>query len=333
MIFLILTRIKGKEETEESSILPINALILPILNQTFDHNIPSLKAKTLTGKLLYYSLFSLGQLPLRILYFCFRWIGFIAFRLLNYRKKTIDTNLGIVFPDQSDHARTKIARQFHRHFSDLLAETIKLPYFSNEELSSRFDIRISAELQNYIDQNKDVFIAGAHINQWEWAVAAAGQQLPCRAVGIYKPIHQSGTEAYFKAIRQKWNTEMVAMAQVVRDLYRKDRPPSAYLFLSDQSTPHTSQAHYHPFFNIETPFVPGMAQLAHKFNIPIFYFYIEKISRGHYFAHFVPLIDQPKKLNPNEITALYVKRLTEHILNEPTNWLWTHKRWKRVLKY
>lgn len=255
------------------------------------------------------------------------------FNIFKYRRKITNKNIAIVFPDRNKSEQKTIRTSFEKHFCDLLAESLKLPNLTSRELKQRFDIQINADMKRYIDAGKDIIIAGAHINNWEWAVTAGGQQLPCRAVGIYKPINHKGMEDYIKTNRQKYGTEMIPMAHVVRDMLKKDRPCSAYFFLSDQSTPFTDQAHYVDFFGIKTPFVPGMSQLAVKLNLPIFYFYIKKTKRGYYTAHFTTLIENSASLKAQEITDLYVKKLTDNILNESPNWLWTHKRWKRVLKY
>ncbi|GAA5222058.1 lysophospholipid acyltransferase family protein [Membranihabitans marinus] len=274
-----------------------------------------------------------SHLPLNWLYNILNFTRLVIFNIFKYRRKVTNKNIDIVFPDRNKTEQKAIRTAFEKHFCDLLAESLKLPNLSSEELKRRFDIQINEDMKRYIAAGKDIIIAGAHINNWEWAVTAGGQQLPCRAVGIYKPIHHQGMEYYIKTNRQRHGTEMIAMANVVRDMLRKDRMSSAYFFLSDQSTPFTDQAHYVDFFGIKTPFVPGMSQLASRLNLPIFYFYIKKTKRGYYTAHFTTLLEESSTLTPTEITDLYVKKLTDNILNESPNWLWTHKRWKRVLKY
>jgi KDO2-lipid IV(A) lauroyltransferase len=39
--------------------------------------------------------------------------------------------------------------------------------------------------------------------------------------------------------------------------------------------------------------------------------------------------DKPKEEEKYFITHTYVSKLERDILREPTNWLWTHNRWKR----
>jgi KDO2-lipid IV(A) lauroyltransferase len=134
-------------------------------------------------------------------------------------------------------------------------------------------------------------------------------------------------------IREKQKSHMIAMAQVIRDILHHDRAVTAYVFLSDQSTPFTMTAHWPIFFGVKTPFVSGMSTIAVRQSIPIYYFNIEKVKRGFYQAKFTLLVRDPQNYSPDEITSMYSKKVEEDILNQPACWLWTHKRWKRVLPY
>ncbi|WP_236974276.1 lysophospholipid acyltransferase family protein [Membranihabitans maritimus] len=275
----------------------------------------------------------LGVLPMTVLYFISRIVQILVFELAGYRRKVIDRNLEIVFPDKNLSQRNSIKKEFKNHFFEMVAESLKTQSISAEELKDKFEIRLNDEMMESIQNGSDIIIAGAHINNWEWAVSAAGDQLPMRSVGIYKPLSNIIMDRLFKKMREKFGTIMVPMGDVIRDMYKKDRPPTAYLFLSDQSTPYRQKSHMISFFDVETPFVPGMGALAHRLNLPVFYFYIQKIHRGHYIATFETLIKEPTSISPSNITKLYVEKLEKNILNEAPNWLWTHKRWKRVLKY
>ena len=278
-------------------------------------------------------LYFLSLFPLSWLYGGCGLLTRIVFGVFKYRHTAIAKNLEVVFPDTSLEQRKALGNKFVRHFSDLLAESIKAFTMSRKELARRFDIRISAEMQAEFDNQRSIFICGAHINNWEWAVITAGDQLPVRTVAVYKPLSSRAMNQIMNDLRQKGRTVMVPMGLVLRDVLSKDQPASAYIFLSDQSTPHTMTAHWIDFFGLRTPFVPGMSTMASRYNIPIYYFSIQKTKRGHYTANFSLLAKDPGQYSPEEITALYSKKLRENILNQPAHWLWSHKRWKRVLQY
>lgn len=272
-------------------------------------------------------------MPWSILYGIMRGLALIAFRLFGYRRRVIRKNLEIVFPGQNEKFYRQLHRGFERQFSETLAESVKSFSLSRKTFRNRVEILVSEEMKSFLAAGKDIFIAGAHLYNWEWANTAAGDQLPCRAAGIYKPLSSEIMDKLMRGNREKLGTEMIPMARIARDILHTKKSPTAYLFLSDQSTPFTQSAHYIDFFGLRTPFVPGMTQLAHRKNIPIFYFYIRRKARGRYQVSFDLLLESPADKEPQEITALYGKKLEENILKEPAAWLWSHKRWKRVLSY
>ena len=204
---------------------------------------------------------------------------------------------------------------------------------NQKDFQKRIKFEIPKELKKALSEGKDIFLAGAHINQWEWGAIAAGKEFPCRVAGIYKPLSAKPMDALMLRLREKLGTQMIPMEQVIRDILQEDRQNSVYLFMTDQSTPFVDKAHWVDFFGYSTPFAPGMSVLAYKKNIPIFYFYIKRFKRGYYKVHFEPLTYGQNFDTPEEITEIYSKKVEENILKDPPAWLWTHKRWKRVLRY
>ncbi len=278
-------------------------------------------------------IYVLSFLPLSWLYVLCRGLSWLIFKVFRYRRKVIAKNLSTVFPDADNPFRQEIEARFMDHFSNMIAESLKAFTMSTEEIRRRMDIRISDEIKSDLSNHQDIFIVGGHVNNWEWAVITSGDQVPARTKAIYKPLSSHAMNQIMLDLRQKGKTLMVPMGLVLRDILTQDRLTTAYIFLSDQSTPFTLTAHHVDFFGIRTPFVPGMSAMAARQNIPIYYFTIEKIRRGYYKAHFSLLVRDPANYSPEEITSLYSKKLEENILNQPACWLWTHKRWKRVLEY
>ena len=272
-------------------------------------------------------------LPLSWLYGIGRGISWILFKVFRYRRQVIAQNLNIVFPEATPQQKTELENQFIHHFADMIAEIVKAFTMRREEFQRRFDIQLSDEMKEEFHNQQDIFICGAHVNNWEWAVVTAGDQLPVRTLSIYKPLSNRAMNQIILDLREKVKTVMIPMGLVLRDILAKDRATSAYIFLSDQSTPFTMTAHWVDFFGLRSPFVPGMSTMAVRYNIPIYYFSIYKVKRGYYKADFSQLVKEPAKYSPEEITAIYSKKLMENILNQPACWLWTHKRWKRVIRY
>lgn len=140
----------------------------------------------------------------------------------------------IVFPDATPEYRKDMETQFIHHFGDVFAEFIKGHSMSREEFRRRSVIHVPEQIKEDLRNGQDIIIAGAHINNWEWTVTTAGDQLQMRTVIIYKPLSNRAMNQILIDIRQKVKTQMIPMGLVLRDMLTKDRPTTAFVFMSDQ---------------------------------------------------------------------------------------------------
>ena len=59
---------------------------------------------------------------------------------------------------------------------------------------------------------------------------------------------------------------------------------------------------------------------------------MERLKRGYYRFSIFPLTPAPGILTEKELVLLYRDKLEEDIRNNPDNYLWTHRRWKKEWK-
>jgi KDO2-lipid IV(A) lauroyltransferase len=52
------------------------------------------------------------------------------------------------------------------------------------------------------------------------------------------------------------------------------------------------------------------------------------VKRGYYHFEFEVMTLTPNDFAPGQLTALYVKLLEKSIRKNPSNYLWSHRRWK-----
>ena len=82
------------------------------------------------------------------------------------------------------------------------------------------------------------------------------------------------------------------------------------------------------FLNRETAFVKGPFKLAQKFDQPIIYGYIKRVCRGKYVVKMELISYDNKNASEYDILERFVRLLEKDIIDNPSNWLWSHKRWK-----
>jgi len=106
-----------------------------------------------------------------------------------------------------------------------------------------------------------------------------------------------------------------------------------FCFASDQS-PVRGESHYWiDFLNQDTAALLGLEKIAVQTNRPIFYFKLKYIKRGYYEVDCVPICPKPEETEKHEITDTHFEFLEDIIKEEPSYWLWSHRRWKNKREY
>jgi len=271
----------------------------------------------------------LSIFPLSALYIFSDVVFFVVYRLLGYRKFTVNQNLKNAFPEKSHEEIRKIKKEFYHHFCDTFVETIKLWGIRKEEIMKRCVCKNPDIFDNYKAQGKSVIAVTGHYGNWEWlssfAIYNIGDFLP-----IYKPLHNKVFDKMYIKIREKLGSKTLAKNDTLRTMIRHKNQGHFTItaFIGDQ-TPNKRNLHYWTnFLNQDTPILQGAERIAKKLDQAVVYCKMTKLKRGYYEYEFIPITDEPKKTGENEITERHTQILESIIKENPAYWLWSHKRWK-----
>ncbi len=274
------------------------------------------------------SLFSC--LPFRILYILSDSLAFLFFHLFRYRYQVIETNLQNAFPEKSDREIKRMARGFYGNFCDVLLESIKGLTMSKKSLLNR-SLYVNPEIFNdLLEAGQSAILVGSHFANWEWGLLPFQLFVNHKVVVVFKPLRNHRIDRYLNRGRQKWGVQMVKMAQIGRTMVKLKNQPCLFVFIADQSPSDVRNSHWLPFLNQETPFLHGADKIARRTGYPVYYFDIQRIRRGRYEMTFSELCPNPKVLEEGEITKRFAEKLEKIIRKRPENWLWSHRRWKRI---
>lgn len=282
------------------------------------------------AKLLYYIIIKpLSLLPLWMLFVISDGIFFILYYLTPYRKKVVLENLRNSFPGKSETEIHKIAKGFYRHFTDLIAESIRMFSMSEKEVLRRFRIDDVALHQQLYEEGRSIILTGGHYNNWEMLALAINQQLPHQIAALYTPMRNAFFNTAFLKSRSKFGLLMIPKKKVKEFFEDNTQNLTATIFGADQSPSTHSKSYYRTrFLNQETAVLFGAEKYAVEYNYPVVFMHIHKVKRGYYNA-----TSQIVELNPHtaeygSITKKHTALLEKEIQNNPEFWLWSHKRWK-----
>jgi KDO2-lipid IV(A) lauroyltransferase len=79
---------------------------------------------------------------------------------------------------------------------------------------------------------------------------------------------------------------------------------------------------------VDVPVFTGAERIAREYNIPVVFADIQRVKRGFYEVTFKVISDQSKETKTNEITDTFIELLEAQIYKDPTQYLWSHNRFK-----
>ena len=284
----------------------------------------------MTARLGYYIIvLPLSYLPLQVLYVFTDIFYLLLITCIPYRKSVIQGNIDRSFPMKSEKEKTKIRRQFYRHFTDLLAEGVKNLSISKKELLKRFEVENPEIMKDLHSKGKDVILVSGHYNNWEWLITAQTLLFKHKAFGIGMPLTSRFLDSKINERRERCGLKVVNAANYRNALKSNTTSPKVILTLADQSPRDANKSYWLNFLNQKTPVLFGTEMMAHEFNCAVVFFATEKIKRGHYRMKLSLISDEPKEMAWGQITEAHTSRLEQEIVRHPQYWLWSHKRWKR----
>lgn len=271
-------------------------------------------------------------MPFPIFYFISDIFYILLYRIVGYRKKTVRENIRMTMPHLSEKEVKKVEKESFRHLCDIFLEMIKTFTISEEELKKRFTFTNLDTVLEVEKQGKSVMLFCAHYANWEWIIIL-DRFIQFQGYAVYKKIGNPYFDQLIKKIRSRFNTVLVEMKETIKVIRQNEvnKNHGVYAFISDQS-PMVSKANcWQDFMGIEVPVFTGGEALCKKFDMVPMYLKVEYLKRGHYKTTFVPLLKEGEALEdvPNyELTHRFLGELEKQIIEAPSYYFWTHKRWK-----
>jgi Kdo2-lipid IVA lauroyltransferase/acyltransferase len=270
----------------------------------------------------------IARLPLPILYRFSDLLYILIAYVVRYRRGVITTNLQQSFPERTQAEISRLRQGFYRNFCDIIVEVLKLPGLSAEEMKARVRYTNPGVIQAEFAKGKPVLCVAGHQCNWEWVpIAAELYGLPVDSV--YKPLHSPFFERVMHTLRSRFGSYPVPMGRLPREMVARRHTPRVIALVADQMPDHPEAAYWTEFMHRETPFFPGLERLARSQQLAVFYTEMVRVGRGQYTITFAQLGTPPyAELATGELIDRYRDALTATLNRYPTDWLWSHKRWK-----
>lgn len=278
--------------------------------------------------LTYPFLWIISILPYPLFYGFSNVVFFLVYRVIGYRRKVVQENLNLVFPEKSPEEIHRIEKEFYRHMCDTFLEMIKTMNLSKAQIEKRYQV-LNIEVINEIEKKRSILVVCSHYANWEWNVSM-NNYVKSKGYAVYQKIGNKYFDRFIKKVRGRWNTTLITQQQTVKTVVRDKREGIIGIFgmVSDQSPQAHRAQYWSEFMGIKVPIFNGAETMARKMGLAVVFLKVSKVKRGYYQAEFITITENGKNTKENEITEAFLRLTEQQIIERPEHYLWTHKRWK-----
>lgn len=171
----------------------------------------------------------------------------------------------------------------------------------------------------------------AHLGNWE----VGGQYCASRGRSIWSVYRPIGSKKTLKALlrfRGATGQKSIPREGAMIGMLKALRSNSLIAIVLDQHVELVDGGIYLDFFGLPASFSNAVGLLAHRMKTPICVACAKHDKTDDNYAmksYKVISAEEAGRLDPEKITAKIVSALAEMILDNPEQWLWAYRRWKR----
>ncbi len=240
------------------------------------------------------------------------------------------TNLRLAFGEEkSERELAALARECYRHFGLCMAEFIRLPAMSAEEIQALAELRGSEHIDAALADGRGAILLTGHLGNWELTgsrIAAAGYPLSV----IARAQRDSAITEYVRETRETMGMRVLHRDVAVRASLKALRRNELVGILMDQNA--GEDGIFVDFFGHLASTAPGAAAFALRTDAAVLPTFGWRNADGTHTVQVYPAVrlirsgDHESDLREN--TARYTKVIESQIRLHPAQWFWLHKRWK-----
>jgi KDO2-lipid IV(A) lauroyltransferase len=249
---------------------------------------------------------------------------------LGIRRDTVDENLRIAFPDQSDEWRAKVRTAAYEHLGREAAAMLRLSKLDAKAVVNRTVTEGWEELHEARSLGRGVILVTGHYGNWEIAAASVA----ARGVPIAAIVRRQGNrlvDERLQELRRNLGVETIYQGQAPTRVPRILRANGVVGIVGDQDA--RKSGVFTPFFNRPASTHRGPALFALRLNAPVFSCIARRLP-GNDVRYEVRgrRVEVGRTGNLDEdVRALLTelsRRLEEEVRRAPEQYFWFHRRWK-----
>jgi len=242
-------------------------------------------------------------------------------------KKIIIKNLSIAFPNFNENEKKQILKDMWINYGRIFAEYMFIKNFRQGSIGERnINIENQYILENVKKDSKPVIFISGHFNNFE-LMAMQIEKLGIDLAAVYRPLNNKFLNPLMESIRKKYICKKQIKKGIsgTKELLLNFKKGTSIALMIDQRV---SEGIRVDLFNEKALTTTIPAQFIKKFGAKIIPVHIERINVEKFNITFQDPIKFSKDSNIETITYKLNNILEEMIKKNPSQWIWSHNRWK-----
>ena len=241
-------------------------------------------------------------------------------------KKLIQSNILKALPNSNEIQVKNIIHKMWNNYGRILSEYMFIKKFREKKFSKNIIIEGQDILEKIKYEKKPVIFISGHFNNFE-LMAMQIEMSGIDLATIYRPLNNIFINVIMEKIRKKYicKNQIKKGMQGMRELLSMFKNGTSVALMIDQRV---SEGIKSNFFETKAYTTTIPAQFVKKFNCKIVPIYIERVLGINFKINVEKPIEYQKDESLEKITQDLNLRLEKMILKNPSQWIWSHNRWK-----
>jgi len=266
----------------------------------------------------------IAHLPLAGVRALGRVLGLVLYALVWPRRKVVDVNLRLCFPQWSAARRRRVAREVFVYVAQSFLDRAWLWHAPAAVVKRR--VHLTGAVQELAGKEATILFC-PHFVGLDAGVSAMSQQVPRSFVGIYTRQSNPVIDAWVLKGRNRFgDARPMSRSEGVRDLIAALRSGNVMYLLPDMNFG-PEESIFVPFYGVPAATVPSLSRFARLGKAKVVPLITKLTPEGYEVRVGEAWKDYPSK-DLEADTALMNLRLQAYIHEMPAQYYWVHKRFK-----
>ncbi|MDC0469690.1 lysophospholipid acyltransferase family protein, partial [Candidatus Pelagibacter sp.] len=235
-------------------------------------------------------------------------------------------NISCAFPNADKNFKDTIKKKMWKNYGKIFAEYMFIKHFRKFDSKNFLEIKGQENLEKIKSSNKPVIFISGHFDNFE-LMAMHIEKSGIDLATIYRPLNNNFLNPIMERIRKKYICAKQIKKGIsgTKKILKLFKSGTSVALMIDQRVSEGTKS----LFFCKKAFTTTLpAQFVKKFNCKIVPIYIQRKNNENFIIEIMNPLSFTRNTSTENITINLNKILEQMILKNPSQWIWSHNRWK-----